>query len=546
MGGNAFLRADETGKGPNLLTGDFENGTPTYNPWAGVDDNGNLRVWTCGQFMVDDNGAVGGKPFSPGVAVGDLNGDGLPDLVVADARGFFWFFPNSGKPNAPAFTHGEVMPVWTGAIHPGLGEADHDEGAPVPRIQLVDTTGKGLLDLVIGTYIGGLYIIHNHGSATAPDFSTPQDRADIQIPTHSGNTLWCNFLAPFLFNWSGTGRLDLLMGEGSYSANSIYLLQNTGDNSHFAFGEDHKQKLIPGLGREQLTPQVVDWNNDGRPDIIAGERAGYIDIYLNQAVSKSGPPVFDPNNPQHVMFGTTEKINSLPTVCAADINHDGLFDLIVGDPNGGVSYSLNVGKFGAPKFGPLVPFKGVNPYPKYLASTFAGLDIFRPAGWAYQMLECVNNTIDPNFTPPPESTSHSAMKCSFFKPQLTYFKAPFIPINTTRGIDIASAPLIQVETRYIFSAWIRTEGDISEISFFTLGTHHTDDAPGHSAYGLYAHDHVGTPSSNWTRLREEIVVPRRITDNPDNKPETYNCGIHFLIKGDGAFYLEDLALKKAD
>ena len=43
-------------------------------------------------------------------------------------------------------------------------------------------------------------------------------------------------------------------------------------------------KIIPGYGREHLTPQVVDWNNDGKPDIICGERAGYVDLFLNTSL----------------------------------------------------------------------------------------------------------------------------------------------------------------------------------------------------------------------------------------------------------------------
>jgi len=30
------------------------------------------------------------------------------------------------------------------------------------------------------------------------------------------------------------------------------------------------------MGLEQLTPAVVDWNNDGKPDIICGDRTGYL------------------------------------------------------------------------------------------------------------------------------------------------------------------------------------------------------------------------------------------------------------------------------
>src|SRR5271168_4249416 len=64
------------GTGPNLLPGDFESGTPSFNPWSGVDDKGLLRVWPGRQQAVDDSGHAGDQNFSPSVAVGDLNGDG--------------------------------------------------------------------------------------------------------------------------------------------------------------------------------------------------------------------------------------------------------------------------------------------------------------------------------------------------------------------------------------------------------------------------------------------------------------------------------------
>jgi hypothetical protein len=204
------LGVQEAASGPNLLHGDFESNILTYNPWGGVDNNGNLHVWPGAQLAVNDAGNIGNTYFSPSVAVGDLNGDGLPDLVVADARGFFWFFQNTGKPNAPAFGHGEIMPIW-------LGD-DPLNGDVVPRIQLIDYDTSGKLGIVAGNYYGQLYYIPNRGSTGAPNFRMPSDRKSLQVPTRSDKRLWCNYLAPFLFDWSGTERLDLILGDGSYSA----------------------------------------------------------------------------------------------------------------------------------------------------------------------------------------------------------------------------------------------------------------------------------------------------------------------------------------
>src|SRR5882757_2928771 len=78
--------------GPNLLpAGSFEDVAPTYVPWAGVDDGGFIHGLEGKQLSVDDSGVIGATAFGPSVAVGDLNGDGKPDLVLADSKGFFWF-----------------------------------------------------------------------------------------------------------------------------------------------------------------------------------------------------------------------------------------------------------------------------------------------------------------------------------------------------------------------------------------------------------------------------------------------------------------------
>jgi hypothetical protein len=532
IGGGVFLNAQDTPAGLNLMRGDFESGTPSFNPWGGVDENGNIHVWAGSQLAVADSGAIGNELFSPSVAVGDLNGDGLPDLVVADARGFFWYFQNTGKPDAPAFSHGEIMPIW-------LGDDWHD-GDVVPRIQLIDYNESGKLGVVAGNYYGQLYFIPNLGSSSDPNFRLPRDRTSLQVPTHSGHQLWRNYLAPFLFDWTGSHRFDLILGDGSYSANSIYMLTNKGSSESPRFSENDTAKLIPGMGREHLTPQVVDWNNDGKPDIICGERAGYINVYLNQADDKSSPPVFDMDHPQHVMFGATDKIGALTTVCAADLNHDGLFDLVVSGVDGRISYALNKGTPGNPQFGELVPITGVSPYPRISTPTSWAIERFIPFGSPYEMLECTNAEMEKGFVPPPDFKGKGALKFSIVKPQATYFKEPYVPDDLTRRINYTNGIILQTDADYHFNVWTRTTGNVYDIQWHMDGIQRDQTDPaslvGQSFNGKFSN------SSSWDQSSDTFEVRSKFEGQ---KNVNLSISLFLTWQGDGTLYFDNFSFVKA-
>ena len=56
---------------------------------------------------------------------------------------------------------------------------------------------------------------------------------------------------------------DLILGEGSYSANSIHIWLNTAANRRRNSSRNHFTRAW--RGGEQLTPSVYDWNGDGIP-----------------------------------------------------------------------------------------------------------------------------------------------------------------------------------------------------------------------------------------------------------------------------------------
>ena len=140
---------------------------------------------------------------------------------------------------------------------PNFDYANHfdTQDNTVPRIQLVDYSDEKRLSIVAGNFAGKLFYIHNIGSSKQPLFSPPKDLNTMAMSTYSGNHLWCNFLAPFLYDFTGNGQLDLIMGEGTYASNSIYRLINKGSNGSPMFSEERfTEKIIEGYGREHLTP----------------------------------------------------------------------------------------------------------------------------------------------------------------------------------------------------------------------------------------------------------------------------------------------------
>ncbi len=102
-------------------------------------------------------------------------------------------------------------------------------------------------------------------------------------------------------------------------------------------------------------PAFVDINNDRRSDLILGSTDGYMYGFMNQGTSNGEynnknipdglnlPDVF--GKPEKILLPSGEPLLSLgyTSISTTDLNEDGALDLLIGDKNGSVMYSLNLG-----------------------------------------------------------------------------------------------------------------------------------------------------------------------------------------------------------
>jgi FG-GAP-like repeat/FG-GAP repeat len=364
-----------------VVNGKFENSSQRQNLWQGVDSTGFLTGERGQVPVLTLKGEISDSAMPISVAVADMNADGLLDLVTMDVLGYLRVFFNSGDKQQPKFTLGDLAGIFltrTAPNDPTIGR--EASGARLaPRIFPTDMMKSGKKDLLVGNYLGEVLFVPNGGSAQIPDFKQPQDVSRVAIPTMKDpKKRWGNVFAPCTWDWNADGKEDLLLGEGSYSANNIHLLINQGSGARPVFDETRRYVLAFGDGLEQLTPAVVDYNGDGAPDLLVAERSGKIAVYLNKGgeVKANAPP---PEIPFASFIagsgGSPLTFGGISTVSTGDFNGDGLFDLIVGKTNGRIAMALNVGTKTEPKFGPPAELKGTPGTPPFQL----------PSGWDVEL-----------------------------------------------------------------------------------------------------------------------------------------------------------------
>jgi hypothetical protein len=126
-------------------------------------------------------------------AFGDMDGDGLLDLIIGTASGRMLLYRNSGTRNAPQFT----------LVTASFQDIKFGRRA-VPA--LMDMNGDGKPDLLVGNEAGDLQLWRNVGKSPG-EFRVELDSA-FRLQSYAN-------AAPAVGDLRGNGKLDILVGTGA-------------------------------------------------------------------------------------------------------------------------------------------------------------------------------------------------------------------------------------------------------------------------------------------------------------------------------------------
>ena len=227
--------------------------------------------------------------------------------------------------------------------------------APIGNVRgtAIDWNEDGLADILYGTAGGNLVLLRNTGTATNPEFKIREVLYDVDgVPIDVG------FDAnPHVTDWNGDGKKDVLVGA---ERACIIYFQNVGTNAEpslkyggFVLSDDtmlqtpnwpiaELEGQEPGTVYKSdyvATPYVVDWDNDGDPDLLAGGFVtGQIFVFENVGKKEDGTPKLTARGALEADGKPIDTVWAANPV-AVDIDNDGDLDLLSGGkpqtPKGG-------------------------------------------------------------------------------------------------------------------------------------------------------------------------------------------------------------------
>jgi hypothetical protein len=266
-----------------------------------------------------------------GVTVGDIDGDGQPEIIAVDQDAYLYAWHKNGT----EVIDGDANPLTNGVFKrlPDTSQWQYQMAA------LADIDGDGKEEIIVPTQDAKLYVFNETGGNepnwpfSLPNYAgggvaigdvdnngdlelvvTTRNTGETYCLNHNATVMWQTWIntnlffnpSPALADLTGDGKLEAIVPA---SNGRLYAIQYNG-------------AAAPGwpiyystTTYTEASPVIADVNGDGSVDVLLGDEGRFINAWNSTGVPLEGFPL--------VM---KDAVRSTPTV--TDMNKDGLVDIV--------------------------------------------------------------------------------------------------------------------------------------------------------------------------------------------------------------------------
>lgn len=197
----------------------------------------------------------------------DWNNDGKKDLLSGDTKGQVWLYLNTGTQKEPVLSEGVRLQAGGKLIvgnPPRFWGSDEKPMGIYSKIHFADWNGDGLRDLLVGQSGANVRDLLFYKNIGTQNEPKLAKPEPLELPGPKMSRP-----SPYVVDWDGDGKPDILFGAERLP---LYFFRNAGTAQNPKLEKGKQLNLIGDdfCKGYRCRIDVTDWNGDGKLDILVG------------------------------------------------------------------------------------------------------------------------------------------------------------------------------------------------------------------------------------------------------------------------------------